>query len=75
MCHALFIPAVLRKLPKQHHKEIAKLLKDSLADHRMLQDCADELDIRGFPQAANTFEQFIPGFELPDFSTGTMAKN
>ncbi len=60
MCVVHFIRAVLRKLPKKHHKEIAQLLKDSLADQRMLQNCADELDIRGFPRAADTVERFIP---------------
>ena len=61
MCVVHFIRAVLRKLPKKHQKEIAQILKDSLADQRMLQDCADELDIRGFPRAADTVERFIPG--------------
>jgi len=61
MCVVHFIRAVLRKLPKKHHKEIAQLLKDSLADQRVLQDCADELDSRGFPRAADTVERFTPG--------------
>jgi putative transposase len=61
MCHVHFIRAVLRKLPRKHHKEIAQLLKDALTDPRRLQECADELDIRGFPRAADTVERFIPG--------------
>lgn len=61
MCHVHFIRAVLRKLPKKQHKEVAQLLKDSLSDPRRLQECADELDIRGFPRAADTVERFIPG--------------
>ena len=46
--HVHFIRAVLRKLPKKQHKEIAQLLRDSLSDPRRLQECADELEIRGF---------------------------
>jgi len=37
------------------------MLKDSLSDPRRLQECADELEIRGFSQAADTGERFIPG--------------
>jgi transposase-like protein len=56
MCHVHFIRAVLRKLPKKLHKEIAQMLKESLSDSRKLQECADELEIRGFPRAADTVE-------------------
>lgn len=61
LCQVHFIRAVLRKLPRKFHKEIAQLLKESLADQRKLQECADELDTRGFPRAADTVERFIPG--------------
>ena len=61
MCHVHFIRAVLRKLPKNLHKEIAQMLKESLSDPRRLQECADELKIRGFPRAADIVERFIPG--------------
>jgi len=61
MCAVHFIRAVLRKIPKKMHKEIAQLLKESLTDPQRLQECADELDIRGFPRAADTVERFIPG--------------
>lgn len=61
MYHVHFIRAVLRKLPRKLHKEIAQMLKDSLSDSRRLQECADELEIRGFPRAADTVERFIPG--------------
>ncbi len=61
MCHVHFIRAVLRKLPKKLQKEIAQMLKDSLSDPRRLQECADELEIRGFPRAADTMERFILG--------------
>lgn len=56
-----FIRAVLRKLLKKQQKKIVQLLKDSLSDPRRLQECADELEIRGFPRAADTVERFIPG--------------
>ena len=61
MCHVHFIRAVLRKLPKKQHTEITQMLKESLSDSRRLQECADELEIRGFPRAADTVERFIPG--------------
>jgi len=61
MCTVHFLRAVLRKLPKKVHKEIAQLLKESLTDPRRLQECADELEIRGFSRAADTVERFIPG--------------
>jgi transposase-like protein len=56
MCHVHFVRAVLRKLPKKQHKEIALLLRDALSDPRRLQQCADELEIRGFPKAADTVD-------------------
>jgi putative transposase len=61
MYHVHFVRAVLRKLPKKQHKEVALLLRDALSDPRRLQECADELEIRGFPKAADTIERFIPG--------------
>jgi transposase-like protein len=61
MCTVHFIRAVIRKLPKKVHKEIAQLLKEALTDPRRLQECADELEIRGFSRAADTVERFIPG--------------
>jgi len=61
ICTVHFIRAVLRKLPKKVHKEITQLLKESLTDPRRLQECADELEIRGFSRAADTVERFIPG--------------
>jgi len=61
MCHVHFIRAVLRKLPRKHHKEIAQLLKDALTDPRRLQECVAELESRGYSSAADTVERFIPG--------------
>jgi len=51
------------KLPgkKKQHREIAHLLKESLSDPRRLQECAEELDVRGYSRAADTVERFIPG--------------
>ena len=37
------------------------MLKESLSDSRRLQECVDELGIRGFPRAADTIKRFIPG--------------
>jgi len=45
MCTVHFIRAILRKLPKKVHKEIAQLLRESLTDPRRFQECADELEI------------------------------
>ena len=61
MCHVHFIRAVLRKLSNKLHKEITQMLKESLSDSRRLQECVDELGIRGFPRAADTIKRFIPG--------------
>lgn len=61
MCTVHFIRAVLRKFPKKVHKEIAQNLRESLTDPQRLQECADELEIRGFFRAADTVERFIPG--------------
>ncbi len=36
------------------------MLKDSLSDPRRLQECADELEIRGFSRAADAVERFTP---------------
>jgi len=61
MCHVHFIRAVLRKPPKKFHKESAQLIKESLSDPQILQECAEELEIRGLPRAADTVERFSPG--------------
>ena len=37
------------------------MLKTSLHDSRRLQECADELYIRGFSRASETIERFLPG--------------
>lgn len=37
------------------------MLKESLSYPQRLQECADELDIRGLLRAADTVERFIPG--------------
>lgn len=36
------------------------MLKGSFSDPRRLQECADELEIRGCSWAADTVERFIP---------------
>ena len=61
MCHVHFIRAVMRKIPRKHYKEIAGLLKESLGDPQRLQECAVELEARGYPKAADTIDRFIHG--------------
>jgi len=48
MCTVHFVRAVLRKLPKKVHKEIAQLIREFLTYPRRLQGCADELEIRRY---------------------------
>jgi len=61
MCHVHFIPAVLRKVPRKYHKEIAEILKECLADFGKLLEYAAQLDERGFYRAADTIHRFHHG--------------
>ena len=61
MCHVHFIRAVLRKIPRKYHKEIAERLKGSLNDPTQLLLYAKELAGRGFSRAADTMERFHEG--------------
>lgn len=61
MCHVHFIRAVLRKVPRKYHKEIAEVLKECLTDSRKLLDYAAQLDERGFSRAADTIHRFHHG--------------
>lgn len=61
MCHVHFIRAVLRKVPRKHHKEIAEMLKESLTDSNKLREYASQLDERGFSRAADTIHRFQHG--------------
>jgi transposase-like protein len=61
MCRVHFIRAVLRNIPKKHHRAIADKLKESLEDEQKLQDLAHELDKMRYSQAASTIERFLPG--------------
>ena len=58
MCHVHFIRAVLKKIPRKDHKEIATLLKESLGDQRRFQECIGELESRGYSRAADSIERF-----------------
>lgn len=58
MCQVHFIRAVLKKVSRKDHKVIVSILKDSLGDHRRLQECIAELESRGYPRAADTVERF-----------------
>ena len=61
MCHVHFIRAVLRKIPRKYHKEIAETLKECLSDSARLLDYADQLDARGLSRAADTIHRFQSG--------------
>jgi len=61
MCHVHFIRAVLRKVPRKYHKEIAEVLKEALTDSGKLLDYATQLDDRGFSRAADTIHRFHRG--------------
>jgi transposase-like protein len=61
MCHVHFIRAVLRKVPRKYHKEIAEVLKESLTDSGKLLEYATQLDERGFSRAADTIHRFHHG--------------
>jgi putative transposase len=61
MCHVHFIRAVLRKVPRKYHKEIAEVLKECLTDSGKLLEYAAQLDDRGFSRAADTIHRFHHG--------------
>ena len=61
MCHVHFIRAVLRKVPRKHHKEIAETLKECLSDAGRLQEYAIQLDERGLSRASDTIHRFHHG--------------
>lgn len=61
LCHVHFIRAVLRKVPRKHHKEIAERLKECLSDHALLLAYAKELENSGFSRAADTIYRFEHG--------------
>jgi transposase-like protein len=61
MCHVHFIRAVLRKVPRKYHKEIAETLKECLCDSNRLQEYAVQLDERGLTRAADTIHRFNHG--------------
>jgi len=61
MCHVHFIRAVLRKVPRKYHKEIAETLKECLSDPHRLMEFAVQLDERGLSRAADTIHRFSHG--------------
>jgi transposase-like protein len=61
MCHVHFIRAVLRKVPRKYHKEIAETLKECMSDSHRLQEFAVQLDEQGFSRAADTIHRFNHG--------------
>lgn len=61
MCHIHFIRAVLRKVPRKYHKEIAETLKECLSDSHRLQEFAVQLDERDLFRAADAIHRFNQG--------------
>ena len=61
MCHVHFIRAVLRKVPRKYHNEIAETLKESLSDAGRLQEYTVQLDDRGLSRTADTIHRFHHG--------------
>ncbi len=53
--------AVLRNIPKKDQQEVADLLREAYGNEQRLQDCADDLDARGYQKAAATIERLLPG--------------
>ena len=61
MCQVHTTRAVLRNVPKKDQREVADLLREAYGNEQRLQDCADDLDARGYQKAATTIERFLPG--------------
>lgn len=61
MCHVHFIRAILRKVPRKYHKEIAETLKECMSDSHRLQEFAIQLDERGLSRASDTIHRFNHG--------------
>ena len=61
MCHVHFVRAVLRKVPRKYHKEIAEILRECLSDAGRLAEYAVQLDERGLSRAADTIYRFQHG--------------
>jgi len=61
MCHVHFIRAVLRKVPRKYHKEIAETLKEFFGDSHRLQEFAVQLNERGLSRAADAIHRFNHG--------------
>jgi transposase-like protein len=60
-CHVHFIRAVLRKVPRKHHKGIAERLKECRIDHAPLLAYAKELENSGLSRAADIICRFEHG--------------
>ena len=61
MCHVHFIRAVLRKVSRKYHKQIAERLKECLSDLSLLLAYAKELQDSGLSKAADTICRFEHG--------------
>ena len=58
MCYVYLIRQVLKKIPKQKHKEVVQKIKEALIDYQKLKDLIKELDNSGYKSAADTLENF-----------------
>jgi transposase-like protein len=61
LCHVHFFQAVLRKIPRKYHKEIAETLKECLSNSNRLLEFAVQFDERGLSRAADTIHRFHHG--------------
>jgi hypothetical protein len=56
MCEVHTTRAVLRNIPKKHHREIVDRLREAFGNGERLQTLADDLNERGYRKVANTIE-------------------
>ncbi len=58
MCLVHFTRAVLKNIPKKHHKEIADTIKIALENEEKMQELVQDLHNRGYSKSADTIERF-----------------
>jgi transposase-like protein len=61
MCEVHTTRAILKNIPRKHHKEVIELLREAYGNEQRLQAVANELHNRGYKKAARTIERFLPG--------------
>ncbi len=58
MCLVHFTRAVLKNIPKKHHKEIADRIKIALENEEKMQELVQDLYNNGYSKSADTIERF-----------------